>query len=177
MLKDKSWHCNTACNAPPLPSCLLQTPVTYCAANTSDLECVVDHVKGLYPKAPVLGAGVSMGGWVGETVYFGWETGLIYLRFPSCLLLSLYSPYQLLLSFPILSFLCTSCSMLLLNYLARKRTESGMVAGFTISVPWDAQKSSVSMEEPLNWLLFNKYLTSGLCRAVNRSDKWFWIQL
>ncbi|XP_053193159.1 phospholipase ABHD3-like [Scomber japonicus] len=101
----------------------LLTPVTYCAASTSDLECVVDHVKGLYPKAPVLGAGVSMGG------------------------------------------------MLLLNYLARKRTESGMVAGFTISVPWDAQKSSVSMEEPLNWLLFNKYLTSGLCRAVNRHRK------
>uniref|UniRef100_A0A3B4UUG0 Phospholipase ABHD3 n=1 Tax=Seriola dumerili TaxID=41447 RepID=A0A3B4UUG0_SERDU len=101
----------------------LLTPVTYCAANTSDLEHVVQHVKGLYPHAPVLGAGVSMGG------------------------------------------------MLLLNYLGRKRTESGMVAGFTISVPWDAQKSSDSMEEPLNWLLFNKYLTSGLCRAVTRHRK------
>lgn len=61
--------------------------------------------------------------------------------------------------------------MLLLNYLARKGTESGMVAGLTISVPWDALKSSNSMEEPLNWLLFNKYLTNGLCRAVIRSDK------
>lgn len=61
--------------------------------------------------------------------------------------------------------------MLLLNYLARKRTESGMVAGLTISVPWDAMKSSVSMEEPLNWLLFNKVLTIGLCRAVTRSDR------
>lgn len=58
--------------------------------------------------------------------------------------------------------------MLLLNYLARKGAESGMVAGLTISVPWDALKSSESMEEPLNWLLFNKYLTSGLCRAVAR---------
>ncbi|XP_070781486.1 phospholipase ABHD3-like [Enoplosus armatus] len=101
----------------------LLTPVTYCAANTSDLERVVHHVKGLYPHAPVLGAGVSLGG------------------------------------------------MLLLNYLARKRTQSGMVAGFTISVPWDAVKSSASMEEPLNWLLFNKYLTSGLCRAVSRHRK------
>uniref|UniRef100_A0A3P8RYV8 Abhydrolase domain containing 1 n=1 Tax=Amphiprion percula TaxID=161767 RepID=A0A3P8RYV8_AMPPE len=62
-------------------------------------------------------------------------------------------------------------SMVLLNYLARKRSESGMVAGITISVPWDAQKSSDSMEEPLNWLLFNKYLTSGLCRAVTRHRK------
>uniref|UniRef100_A0A673BZG9 Phospholipase ABHD3 n=1 Tax=Sphaeramia orbicularis TaxID=375764 RepID=A0A673BZG9_9TELE len=101
----------------------LLTPVTYCAANTSDLECVVHHVKALYPQAPVLGAGVSMGG------------------------------------------------MILLNYLARKRSESGMVAGFTISVPWDAMKSSDSMEEPLNWLLFNKHLTNGLCHAVRRHRK------
>uniref|UniRef100_A0A7N6B831 Phospholipase ABHD3 n=1 Tax=Anabas testudineus TaxID=64144 RepID=A0A7N6B831_ANATE len=101
----------------------LLTPLTYCAANTADLECVVQHVKGLFPKAPVLGAGVSMGG------------------------------------------------MLLLNYLARKRTQSGMVAGLTISVPFDAQESSVSMEEPLNWLLFNKILAMGLCRTVSRHRK------
>lgn len=101
----------------------LLTPVTYCAANTSDLECVVQHVKGLYPHAPVLGAGVSLGG------------------------------------------------MLLLNYLGRKRSDSGLVAGLTISVPWDAQKSTVSMEEPLNWLLFNTHLTRGLRRAVTRHRK------
>ncbi|XP_044026040.1 phospholipase ABHD3-like isoform X1 [Siniperca chuatsi] len=101
----------------------LLTPVTYCAANTSDLERVVQHVKGLYPHAPVLGAGVSLGG------------------------------------------------MLLLNYLARKRTQSGMVAGLTISVPWDTVKSAASLEEPLNWLLFNKHLTRGLCRAVTRHRK------
>ncbi|XP_062267165.1 phospholipase ABHD3-like [Platichthys flesus] len=101
----------------------LLTPRTYCAANTSDLEHVVQHVKGLLPQAPVLGTGVSMGG------------------------------------------------MLLLNYLGRKRSESGLVAGFTVSVPWDAQKSSVSMEEPLNWLLFNKYLTSVLCGLITRHRK------
>jgi len=61
--------------------------------------------------------------------------------------------------------------MILLNYLAGKRTESGMVAGITISVAWDALKSTNSMEEPINWLLFNKYLTRGLCRAVTRSDR------
>ncbi|XP_015226973.1 PREDICTED: phospholipase ABHD3-like isoform X1 [Cyprinodon variegatus] len=101
----------------------LLTPVTYCAANTSDLERVVQHVKGLYPQAPVLGAGVSLGG------------------------------------------------MILLNYLARKRTESGMVAGITISVAWDALRSSDSMEEPLNWLLFNKHLTNGLRQKVSRHRK------
>uniref|UniRef100_A0A8C6SR63 Phospholipase ABHD3 n=1 Tax=Neogobius melanostomus TaxID=47308 RepID=A0A8C6SR63_9GOBI len=98
----------------------LLTPVTYCAASTSDLEYVVQHVKGLFPDSPLLGAGVSMGG------------------------------------------------MLLLNYLAKKGLESGLVAGFTISVPWDAQKSCDSMEEPLNFLLFNRHLANGLCGAVNR---------
>ncbi|XP_047430276.1 phospholipase ABHD3-like isoform X2 [Mugil cephalus] len=101
----------------------LLTPVTYCAASISDLDRVVCHVKGLYPHAPVLGAGVSMGG------------------------------------------------MILLNYLGRKRTESGLVAGITISTAWDAMKSSDSLEEPLNWLLFNKYLTNGLCRSVTRHRK------
>lgn len=62
------------------------------------------------------------------------------------------------------------CSMILLSYLARKGKESGLVAGLTISVPWDAQKSSDSMEEPLNWLLFNKYLTRDLCRCMIRSE-------
>ncbi|KAK7907827.1 hypothetical protein WMY93_016439 [Mugilogobius chulae] len=98
----------------------LLTPVTYCAASTSDLECVVQHVKGLFPNAPLLGAGVSMGG------------------------------------------------IILLNYLANKRSKCGLVAGFTISVPWDVQKSCDSMEEPLNLLLFNRHLARGLCEAVNR---------
>lgn len=64
-------------------------------------------------------------------------------------------------------------SMLLLNFLARKRAQSGMVAGLTISVPFDAQESSASMEEPLNWLLFNKILAMGLCRTVSRSDRFY----
>uniref|UniRef100_A0A3Q2VFM7 Phospholipase ABHD3-like n=1 Tax=Haplochromis burtoni TaxID=8153 RepID=A0A3Q2VFM7_HAPBU len=62
-------------------------------------------------------------------------------------------------------------SMVLLNYLARKHTESGLVAGITISVPWDARKSSDSMEEPLNWLLFNRHITRCLHRAVTRHRK------
>lgn len=48
---------------------LHQTPVTYCASDTSDLERVVQHVKALYADAPVLGAGVSLGGWVGEQLH------------------------------------------------------------------------------------------------------------
>ncbi|XP_037101383.1 phospholipase ABHD3-like isoform X2 [Syngnathus acus] len=99
----------------------LLTPLTFCAANTSDLELVIQHVKSLYPQAPVFGLGVSLGG------------------------------------------------MLLLNYLGRKGGQSGLVAGLTVSVPWDAFKSAQSMEAVLNWLLFNKHLTRGLCAAVRRS--------
>lgn len=50
------------CKTEAFSCCLHQTPVTYCAADTSDLERVVQHVKGLYADAPVLGAGVSLGG-------------------------------------------------------------------------------------------------------------------
>ncbi|XP_037101382.1 phospholipase ABHD3-like isoform X1 [Syngnathus acus] len=101
----------------------LLTPLTFCAANTSDLELVIQHVKSLYPQAPVFGLGVSLGG------------------------------------------------MLLLNYLGRKGGQSGLVAGLTVSVPWDAFKSAQSMEAVLNWLLFNKHLTRGLCAAVRRHRK------
>uniref|UniRef100_A0A3B4FM39 Phospholipase ABHD3-like n=1 Tax=Pundamilia nyererei TaxID=303518 RepID=A0A3B4FM39_9CICH len=68
-------------------------------------------------------------------------------------------------------FFSPCCSMVLLNYLARKRTESGLVAGITISVPWDALKFSSSMEEPLNWLLFNRHITKSLHQILNRHRK------
>ncbi|CAL9692405.1 unnamed protein product [Knipowitschia caucasica] len=56
--------------------------------------------------------------------------------------------------------------IMLLNYLANKGAESGLVAGFTISVAWDVQKSCDSMEKPLNLLLFNRRLARGLCETV-----------
>ncbi|MCI4376970.1 hypothetical protein PGIGA_G00198080 [Pangasianodon gigas] len=40
----------------------LLTPRTYCAANTEDLETVIEHVNNTYPTTPIMAAGVSMGG-------------------------------------------------------------------------------------------------------------------
>ncbi|XP_062918662.1 phospholipase ABHD3 isoform X1 [Mobula hypostoma] len=40
----------------------LLTPRTYCAANTEDLEMVILHVRNAFPEAPLMAAGVSMGG-------------------------------------------------------------------------------------------------------------------
>ena len=41
---------------------LTQTPRTFCAANTEDLKFVLAHIHEAYPKSPILGMGISMGG-------------------------------------------------------------------------------------------------------------------
>ncbi|XP_066554583.1 phospholipase ABHD3 isoform X2 [Amia ocellicauda] len=101
----------------------LLTPLTFSAADTSDLEHVVLHVREKFPQAPLLGAGVSLGG------------------------------------------------MLLLNYLARKGSEAGLLAGLTMSVSWDTLESCASLEQPINRLLFNRHLTGNLRRTITRHRK------
>ena len=39
-------------------------------------------------------------------------------------------------------------------------------AAMVVSVPWDTTSSTASLEKPLNWFLYNRYLTNGLTELV-----------
>ncbi|KAG8133516.1 hypothetical protein E2320_011292, partial [Naja naja] len=101
------------------------TPRTYCAANTEDLETIIDYIHKLYASAALMAAGVSMGG------------------------------------------------MLLLNYLGKTGKKTPLKAAAVFSAGWNAFESADSLEKPVNWLLFNYYLTSCLKSSVTRHRQVF----
>ncbi|KAM3839895.1 phospholipase ABHD3 [Vipera latastei] len=103
----------------------LLTPRTYCAANTEDLETVIDYIHKLYASAALMAAGVSMGG------------------------------------------------MLLLNYLGKTGKRTPLKAAAVFSAGWNAFESADSLEQPVNCLLFNYYLTSCLKSSVTRHRQVF----
>ncbi|XP_048364291.1 phospholipase ABHD3 [Sphaerodactylus townsendi] len=103
----------------------LLTPRTYCASNTEDLEAVIHYICSLYSSAPLMAAGVSMGG------------------------------------------------MLLVNYLGKTGTETPLKAAAVFSAGWNVFDSVDSLEKPVNWLLFNYYLTSCLRSSVIRHREIF----
>ncbi|KAL7984365.1 hypothetical protein Chor_002935 [Crotalus horridus] len=102
-----------------------QTPRTYCAANTEDLETIIDYIHKLYASAALMATGVSMGG------------------------------------------------MLLLNYLGKTGKRTPLKAAAVFSAGWNAFESADSLEKPVNWLLFNYYLTSCLKSSVTRHRQVF----
>ncbi|XP_063155241.1 phospholipase ABHD3 isoform X1 [Candoia aspera] len=103
----------------------LLTPRTYCAANTEDLETIIDYIHKLYASAALMAAGISMGG------------------------------------------------MLLLNYLGKTGKKTPLKAAAVFSAGWNAFESADSLEKPVNWLLFNYYLTSCLKSSVTRHRQVF----
>nr|XP_040130405.1 phospholipase ABHD3 isoform X3 [Ictidomys tridecemlineatus] len=58
--------------------------------------------------------------------------------------------------------------MLLLNYLGKIGPKTPLMAAATFSVGWNTFACSESLEKPLNWLLFNYYLTTCLQSSVNK---------
>ncbi|MEE6464280.1 hypothetical protein FKM82_006223 [Ascaphus truei] len=98
----------------------LLTPRTYCAANTEDLETVIEHVHNTYTDAPLMAAGVSMGG------------------------------------------------MLLLNYLGDTGQQTPLLGAAVFSAGWEVFESAVVLEKPINWILFNYYLTTCLQASIIR---------
>ncbi|XP_053323597.1 phospholipase ABHD3 [Spea bombifrons] len=98
----------------------LLTPRTYCASNTEDLERVIHHVHSLYPGAPLVAAGVSMGG------------------------------------------------MLLLNYLGKSGRQTPLLGAAVFSAGWEVFESATTLEKPVNWILFNYYLTTCLQASIIR---------
>lgn len=65
---------------------------------------------------------------------------------------------------PIVAVAISLGGIILSNYLVKmgKSKPTGLLAAMTVSVPWNTFKSSDSLEEPLNWFMFNRYLTNCL---------------
>ncbi|XP_077208755.1 phospholipase ABHD3 isoform X1 [Paroedura picta] len=63
--------------------------------------------------------------------------------------------------------------MLLVNYLGRPGTETPLKAAAVFSAGWNVFDCVDSLEKPMNWLLFNYYLTSRLQSSVIRHREMF----
>lgn len=69
---------------------------------------------------------------------------------------------------PIVAVAVSLGGIILSNYLVKMRQSksTGLLAAMTVSVPWNTFKSSESLEEPVNWFMFNLYLTKCLHSLV-----------
>ncbi|XP_033010913.1 phospholipase ABHD3 [Lacerta agilis] len=63
--------------------------------------------------------------------------------------------------------------MLLLNYLGKTGRETPLKAAAIFSAGWNVFESAESLEKPVNWLLFNYYLTSCLQSSIIRHREMF----
>ncbi|XP_060731322.1 phospholipase ABHD3 isoform X2 [Tachysurus vachellii] len=137
----------------------LLTPRTYCAANTEDLEMVINHVNNTHPIAPIMAAGVSMGGVKSFSTDSASEhTGL--KSWPSILPPKHTHTYTHTHTHTV--------RMMLANYLGRKGSATCLKGVVVFSAGWDVFECTVSLEKPLDRFLFNSYLTSCLQASVHR---------
>ncbi|CAI9573277.1 unnamed protein product [Staurois parvus] len=67
---------------------------------------------------------------------------------------------------PLLAVGVSMGGMVLLNYLASTGSRSHLQAALVFSTPWDVFASTTSLERPLNYLLFNRNLASGMRNTI-----------
>ncbi|KAI8497337.1 Phospholipase abhd3 [Branchiostoma belcheri] len=67
---------------------------------------------------------------------------------------------------PLMAVGCSMGGMILFNYLARLGEDCGLVAAMVVGMPWDANRTGESLEQPLNRLIFNRNLVQQLRRDL-----------
>ncbi|KAK7091641.1 phospholipase ABHD3-like isoform X2 [Littorina saxatilis] len=64
-------------------------------------------------------------------------------------------------------------AVILFQYLANKGKEAGLCAGMCISVTWNLPISADSLERPLSYLFYNKYLARNLVKKLKSTGHMF----
>ncbi|KAL7054842.1 hypothetical protein AAHC03_024316 [Spirometra sp. Aus1] len=119
----------------------LKTPRAYCASSTEDLSEAISAIQNRYPEAPLCGIGISLG-------------AINLFNYLSC-------------------FGDDAVPEPNAVHVGKMKGVAGkpcpLRAGMCISMPWDLCESTRSLEGSVNWLLFNRPLTSNLCKLVGRN--------
>ncbi|XP_022101459.1 phospholipase ABHD3-like isoform X2 [Acanthaster planci] len=63
--------------------------------------------------------------------------------------------------------------IILFNYLAKVGEDTPLVAAMTISVAWNTMLSTESLEKPVNFILFNRFLAKELTNVLARNVQMF----
>ncbi|XP_078584429.1 protein ABHD1-like [Branchiostoma floridae x Branchiostoma japonicum] len=74
---------------------------------------------------------------------------------------------------PLMAVGCSMGGMILFNYLAKHGENCGLVAAMVVGMPWEANKTGDSLQQPLNRLVFNKNLVRQLRRDLRFNRELF----
>ena len=59
--------------------------------------------------------------------------------------------------------------MIFTNYAANVGKPKANIQGaLVVSAPWDTFKSTASLEKPVNWLLYNRFLVNSLKSVIKK---------
>lgn len=134
---------------------MLKTPRIYNSTNTEDLDLVARHIQRRYPEAPVFAVGCSLGGMLLFNYLSvgcrGITVGVDKVNSSSEENITEIVPKRMTCS---ATFTGRGCPF---------------VAAMTISCVWDPFEACQSLEEPVNWALFNRTLKGNLCRTVQKN--------